>query len=346
MLVQLADLGQEACREAWGDDFITASAVIHYLRENAVGFANAKTSDVVAAGVLASSYFSGSCQGLMLKYYPKKIPSVLHKLSQGVAHGAVRRSGESIRFFLHTDADDRLEEERGLDASIAGGRASAGTSTTEGVPGLRLKPCVTDACPFAGTWEPPPDDNDRATFPVGPKCCGSCTGTRKDGRPMQSSHGVRCGRTPWLGIPAIDLKDMDWLGITNTSQLNEELNRAFGTARLVQHDIDDKCEGVVMHTAFPNRVEDGQPVIVCQLRVVDTNGGNEWVTEMTANSKSLARLRAFMAFLHCYKTLLVKAAEGPPVSYPAVWQATLEELRVELEAHTPWVDVAPPVAEV
>jgi len=343
MSVQLAVISETVNRVAWGEDLSTASAVIAYMAQNTVGLANAMSAREIADGAMAWDGVNGVCpisQGCDIR----KVASVLHKLSQGVAHAAVRRVGGAMGFYVHSDSYRRLLDERAEADALETTQQQPQQGQQAAAPRPRLKPCITQGCPYAGGWEPPllqegglrpcghhQEFGSTTEFPEGPKCCGSCTGHRHDGRPMEVAHGSRCERTPWLGQPNIDTAVSTWLGMLVPSQLNDVLNQAYGTARLVQSDLDGRLEGVTIHWSCPTKWVDGMAVIQCQLEVTKGEGLGQWVITMPGPNRAIAKLRAQISFLHCYKVLLNAAQLGRPVDYIATWLTAAEGLAAAAE---------------
>lgn len=325
-VIQLAVISEES-QAAWGEASPTAKVVIGYMAEHALGQVNAKSVDQI--GDVAALW--ANANGIDEGYTKTMVPSVLHKLSQGVAHAALRREGCPRCFYVHDDFRQRLADELRL-----AGDAGAVLKPPH-------RPCVTPGCPYAGTWEPPVEVDSRcppADFPAGAKCCGSCTGVRRDGRPMAAAHGPRCERVPWLGVPDLDTQAPTWLAITSPSQLNDEVNRAYGTARLVQNELPARAAGVSMEFFYRCELHDGVPANHCQITMTKSEGMGQWEVCMSGPTRAIARLRAQLAFLHCYKTLLEVAGKGQPVDYIATWLSTAEHLLHVEKITTDWVERA------
>jgi len=140
-LIQLAEVYKEENRAAWGDLAVVAIAVIEYMLVHARGVTHAKTLEQVVAGSVSWAAERDFSSG----FDSAEVPCVLHKLSQGVAHAALRWQGCPIRFYVHHDYRQRLlEESRDVEGVFA-------EVESKHPP----KPCVTCCCPYAGTWEPP-----------------------------------------------------------------------------------------------------------------------------------------------------------------------------------------------
>jgi len=165
------------------------------------------------------------------------------------------------------------------------------------------------------------------TYPAGPKCCGSCTGISAR-RTMNLSHGDQCGRVPWLGLPAIDTTRTDWVNFRDPVPLNETLNRSFGSARLVQTELRFNVDGVHMEVqASCFHMKNGVTRSKCTVVIRKDNGDGEWSITMEGPTRAVAKLRASLGFLHCYKKLLEVAGRGPPVNYVHVWAQESEWLK-------------------
>lgn len=312
-VVQLAETTKEVNQVAWGQLVGTAKAVIGYMIEHALGLVQAKTVEQITVGAAAWAVDNDLAGG----YKKTDVPCILHKLTQGVAHAALRMDNGPIRFYVHTDYRQRLDEES---------EAAEAVHVQAFVSKPPPKPCVTRGCPYAGTWDSsaPADDGckSKATFPEGPKCCGSCTGVLPDGRMMAAAHGCRCERLSWLGVPNIDPNNQTWLAITSPSRLNEELQKAFGTARLVENELPARVSGVSLEWSFEQRSD----VHICQVSMAKDEGRGQWIVRMSGPTRAVAKLRAQMAFLHCYARLLEVARDGPPVNYTRVWEIAFNEL--------------------
>lgn len=143
---------------------------------------------------------------------------------------------------------------------------------------------------------------------------------------MMLSHGGCCERLPWLGQPNIDTASTTWVDVQSTSQLNELLNDAYGTARLVESELDARTEGVTMQWLHYVKSEAGVSTLQCQLKVTKSTGDGYWSIQMAGPTRALAKLRAQMALLHCYQVLLKASSSGVPVDYEAVWQEAAQDL--------------------
>lgn len=316
-VVQLADLRDESARRAWGDELLTAEAVLGYMSEKAIGVQNAKLADDISEGATLWANMHGPVGSRVAP----SVPRVLHCLAQGAACSSLRVVGSSPRFYLHHDYTLRLRVEReaaeNLAASLAG-------------PRVMYPPCLTAGCPYLGTRDQLPSVD--SVFPRGPKCCGSCTGKRRDGQPMALAHGSCCERQPWLGVPEIDTRSTEWLSLMSASQLNEELNKAKGTVSLVQKDINSRVAGVSIEWATHDR-QYSTTVHYCRATLRKDEGHGQWTVCMSGPTKSIAKLRATMAVLHCYKTLLEAAEKNKPVDYDLEWLAAESELNSLAETH-------------
>lgn len=315
-VIQLAVMSVRENQDAWGDVLVTAKAVTGYMLDHAFGLESAKTSEEI----IIEAALWANVNGLGGGFKKADVPSVLHKLAQGVGHAALRFQCCSTRFYVHADFCQRFNEER----------EAAGATHFPDIPLKSYpKPCVTRGCPYVGVWEPVTTDDLKTTFPEGPKCCGSCTGVHSDGRKMAVAHGMRCGRTPWLGVPNVDEKKTAWLVTTSPAQLNEELQSAFGTARLVENDLRARVSGVSLEWAFQTEQESGKAgkvVHICHVTVTKAEGQGQWYVQMAGPTRSMAKMRATMAFLHCYARLLTLANEGQPIDYMDAWETAYNHL--------------------
>lgn len=314
-VIQLAEISGEGNQAAWGETLVTAEVVLGYMVEHALGLVHAKTAEQITVGAAtwANLRFAGD--------FKKEVPGVLHRLVQGVACAALRMEGCEMHFYVHTDYCQRLHEER-KEADAAHFQAM--------VPKSLPKPCVTRGCPYAGTWEPSMSGagggRSEAVFPDGPKCCGSCTGVHPRGRSMAVAHGVHCERVPWLGVPVIDTKTSTWLAITSPATLNEVVQKASGTARLVDKELQARVAGVSIEWTVRIEHKAGAAVNICQLTVTKSEGQGHWRVQMAGPTHAMAKLRATMAFLYCYARLLEVAREGKPADYGDVWVDSFMEL--------------------
>lgn len=330
MPIQLAVLSHEENRAAWGPDWSTAAAVVETMNQEARGLDKAKTIQEIADG--AEKWVQDMGQRPIAQgFQKKKVPSVLHKLSQGVAHAALRRSGQGLRYYVHADSEKRLAEERDLAGTQSDMWQHSQQQEQYAAETVSLKPCATPGCPYGGAWESP-SGGTGVTYPDGPKCCGCCTGRKESGKPMPVAHGNRCMRDPWLGTPNLAM-DKKWMSVICPSQLNELVHKAYGSARLVQNELDARDAGVTLQWSYPTEWVGGAPVQMCHLDVVKNDETWQWSVSMSGPTRQTAKLRAQLAFLHAYNALLAAAADGPPVDYPQVWLAATEELaQIEADA--------------
>lgn len=332
-VVQLAVMDKKENQEAWGDSVATAHAVVGYMNKNAVGLVNAKTGEQIENGAMAWAMGNGLHDHGLGARQPKKaeVPGVLHKLVQGVSHAALRMVNLSTRFYMHVDSEERLREE-GVEADKVCGQAVA--------PKLLHKPCVTCGCPYTGLWDPPVPTEAPArsgkkhevVFPEGPKCCGCCTGLILSGRSMGAAHGKSCERVPWFGLPAINTADTAWLTIVCMSALNEAFQKAQGAARFGEKELQARVTGVTVEWSFSavqNPRDDNAIAHLCEIVVTKSDGLGQWKVQMAGNSRKNARLRAMMAFLHCYMVTLEIAAKRLPVNYLDIWDESLNALHAK-----------------
>lgn len=321
MLIQCAVIIEDVNKADWGDAHSTARAVVGYMAQDAVGLANAKTTSEIATGATAwvrtADLPERDRTFLRENFNCKQVDGVMHKLSQCVSHAALRSTNQTRRFYVHLDAEARLEAER---TQYAQAEAEMVTTRQNAVPVEPRKPCVTQGCPYAGGWEPP-EGVPTATYPEGPKCCGSCTGVRIDGRPMQNSHGDSCHRQAWLGEPNVNTDAPGWFLITDASKLNEVLMSSYGTARLIERELAHRHAGVKLWWDVQEVPASGPTAAYwrARLEVTKDQGQGSWTVEMCSKNRSVAKIRAQLAWLHCYKLMLDAAACGSPCDYIDLW---------------------------
>lgn len=323
-LVQPSALHERVNQESWGEDVSTAASVVEYMELNAAGVANAKTAKEIEDGATLCAPFNGVA-ATTHAFNRRRVSAVLHKLSQCASHTVLRRVGATNRFYVHIDAVVRLEDERARARGLPDVPNDVGANDARRPLG-RVQPCVTPCCPFIGDWNPTDEQCSSTDFPEGPKCCGSCTGVRRDGRPMKGPHGVRCSRTPWLGVPNSEVDSFAWLHISSVSMLNETVNQMYGSARLVQAELDARLDGMSMQWEHHDRPGQHGTISDCILTVSKKSGAGQWAVEASGPTRKHAKLRAILGFLYCYKVLLEEAAGDKPVDYAAVWSEAADEV--------------------
>lgn len=303
---------------AWGDQLVTAKAVVSFLAKEAVGTAHAKTVDQITAGAV------GVPEARCVGFDCKQVPQTVHRLVTGVAHAALRREGRVTRYYVYSDYKKRLEDER-----EAGPFSSEDSNDDEQDPALlALKPCATEGCPFSLPF--------RAALRSPPiwgstLCCLSC-GCGMPGVAM--GHGTCALRFPLLGEPKTDVQDLGWLKMTSPSQLNETWQKGTGTMCWSPEELHRRCPGVAMHYNVSSKALEavrpgGDPVFVheCQLKVDKGDGFDPWLVTMTGPTHKMAKLRAKLAFLHCYQTILEAARHDVTRNIVHVWACAAKNLR-------------------
>jgi len=302
-LTQYAMISKKDNQNAWGETLETARAVLGHLAEECNGVAQAQTADEITKGATQWAIDNGITRD---RFFPKMVLGVLYRLAQGVAHALVAYRDSPVRFYVFEDAAQRLADER-MQAHLAEEAEYAwyGMTCDDAGPGRPLRPCVRPGCPYGGGWEPPVGSVVNATFPYGSKCCGSCTGVRDDGGPMALAHGSSCRCVPWLGVPESDTRDLSWLCFKNLSALSEAVNRATGTARL----------SMLQWTCLSE--PQGGSIIFRSTAVME--GAEAMSLQMSGPTRTIAKMRTKLGFLHLYKTVLEAAESGAPVDYAELW---------------------------
>lgn len=303
--------------DGWESKLPTALAVLSYMEEQALGPANART--MLEIREAAQAYMPAPYEpGL---FVPGDVPNVVHRISQCVTHAAMRFDGSATCYYqvyptlTAPQLAGEIEAAKAMRNAVYGG-------------GGDCRPCVTKGCPFAGLWQPGPDDTD-SIFPAGPKCCGSCTGSRKDGRCMDLAHGQRCRQKAWLGVPLDTILNASWLAETSPAMLNEIYQTVKGTTRL-----DNKYGAQGMHVVLTVQRRGTACVCVFALEADEAYQGERhspwlgdiWTVIMDGETLTVAKLRAKLAFLYCYKRLLDVAKLNIPTNYVQAWQDAREAI--------------------